>query len=50
MKFSTLLFTLFLLSCSSNYTKLEKREPYNAKGFAYITEDKFNKKTLKSTT
>ena len=51
MKFSTILFTLFLLlSCSSNYTKLEKREPYNAKGFAYITEDKINKKTLKSTT
>ena len=35
MKFNILIF-FFLLSCSSNYTKLENRKPYNSTGFAYI--------------
>ena len=38
-----------MFSCSSNYTKFDKREPYNSKGFAYIIEDeKISKKSLKS--
>ena len=49
MKFKIIFLTLFLFSCSSNYTKLDKREPYYSKGFAYIVENsKPNKKSLKS--
>ena len=25
-----------LTSCTTNYTKIDNRKPYNAKGFAYI--------------
>ena len=39
MKFKIIILTFLLFSCSSNYTKLDKREPYNSKGFAYITEE-----------
>ena len=39
MKFKTIILIFLLFSCSSNYTKLDKREPYNSKGFAYITEE-----------
>ena len=39
--------TIFLFSCSSNYTKLDKREPYYSKGFAYIQKKgKSNEKSL----
>ena len=31
---------MFLLNCSSNYTKLDNRQPYNSTGFAYIYNDK----------
>ena len=44
MKFKIIILTLLLYSCSSNYTKLDKREPYYSKGFAYITEEKKPKK------
>ena len=44
MKFKIIILTLLLFSCSSNYTKLDKREPYYSKGFAYITEEEKTKK------
>ena len=44
MKFKIIILTLLLFSCSSNYTKLDKREPYYSKGFAYITEEEKPKK------
>ena len=46
MKFKIIILTLFLFSCSSNYTKLDKREPYYSKGFAYITKEVKPKKNL----
>ena len=47
MKFKIIFLTLFLFSCSSNYTKLDKREPYYSKGFAYIQKKgKSNEKSL----
>ena len=39
MKFKIIILTLLFFSCSSNYTKLDKREPYYSKGFAYIIEE-----------
>tara|TARA_Y100000591_G_C21765989_1_gene662827 strand:+ start:510 stop:1250 length:741 start_codon:yes stop_codon:yes gene_type:complete len=49
MKFNIIILSLVLFSCSSNYTKLDKREPYYSKGFAYIAkEEKPNKSSLKS--
>ena len=49
MKFKIIILILFLFSCSSNYTNLDKREPYYSKGFAYIVENpKPNKKSFKS--
>ena len=49
MKFKIIILSLLLYSCSSNYTKLDKKEPYYSKGFAYITEEKKPKKnSLKS--
>ena len=50
MKFKIIILTIFLFSCSSNYTKLEKREPYYSKGFAYIQKkEKSIKKSLNPT-
>ena len=49
MKFKIIILILFLFSCSSNYTNLDKKEPYYSKGFAYIVENsKPNKKSFKS--
>ena len=36
MKFKIFIILFFLVSCTSNYTKLDNRKPYNATGFAYI--------------
>ena len=36
MKFSSLILIFLITACSANYTKLDNRKPYNAKGFAYI--------------
>ena len=36
MKFKLIILIFFLTSCSSNYTKLDNRIPYNSTGFAYI--------------
>ena len=44
MRFKIIILTLILFSCSSNYTKLEKREPYYSKGFAYIIKEEKPKK------
>ena len=45
MKFNILFFLFFLVSCSSNYTKLDNRKPFNSTGLAYIynIEDYENK-------
>ena len=44
MRFKIIILTLILFSCSSNYTKLDKREPYYSKGFAYILKEEKSKK------
>ena len=36
MRFKLLIIFFFVISCTSNYTKLENRKPFNSKGFAYI--------------
>ena len=46
MKFKIIILSFLLFSCSSNYTKLDKREPYYSKGFAYITKEEKPKKNL----
>ena len=38
MKFSSIFLIILLLSCSSNYTYINKKN-YTAKGFAYIYND-----------
>ena len=49
MKFSILILFFFTLSCSTHYTKLDNRKPYNSTGFAYIYNeyDYVNKKLKK---
>ena len=39
MKFSLLIVIFFIFSCSSQYTTLNLKDPYTAKGFAYIYND-----------
>ena len=51
MKFNILVLFFFIIACSSNYTKIDNRKPYNATGFAYIYnvkdyENKIIKKKL----
>ena len=36
MKFKFIFFLIFIFSCTSNYTKLDNRAPYNSKGFALV--------------
>ena len=36
MKFKFIFFFIFIFSCTSNYTKLDNRAPYNSKGFALV--------------
>ena len=49
MKFKSLIFILFLISCTTNYTKLDNRKPYNSTGFAYIyNENDYQTKTIKN--
>ena len=48
MKFSLIFLCFFILSCSSHLTTLNKKQPYVAKGLAYIYNDNdFNKKIIK---
>jgi hypothetical protein len=49
MKFSIFILFFFTLSCSTHYTKLDNRKPYNSTGFAYIYNeyDYVNKKLKK---
>ena len=44
MKFNILIIFLIITSCSSNYTKISNKSPYNSKGFAYIYNDLNNQK------
>ncbi|MDB4339726.1 hypothetical protein OAA01_00285 [Pelagibacteraceae bacterium] len=47
MKFNILILFLILNSCSSNYTKLDNRKPYNSTGLAYIFNiDDYEKKKI----
>lgn len=39
MKFSLLIVVFFIFSCSPQYTTLNLKDPYTAKGFAYIYND-----------
>ena len=36
MKFKFIFLVIFTISCTSNYTKLDNRAPYNSKGFALV--------------
>ena len=48
MKFKILILFFFLFSCSSNYTKLDNRKPYNSTGLAYIyNENDYLNKIIK---
>ena len=48
MKYKIILIFSLFLSCTTNYTKLDNKIPYNAKGFAYIyNEDDFKNKIIK---
>mgnify|MGYP003686874537 FL=1 len=48
MKFNLILIFFLIVSCSSNYTKLDNRKPYNSKGFAYIyNQEDFKHKIIK---
>ena len=40
MKYNVFIIFIFLISCTTNYTKIDKRIPYNATGFAYIYNDR----------
>ena len=45
MKFKILFIFFFLISCTTNSTKLINKAPFNAKGFALIyNEEDFNNK------
>ena len=49
MKFSLIIVLLFTFSCSSHLTTLNQKQPYSAKGFAYIYNDSdFSQKIIKS--
>ena len=48
MKSSLIILLLFTFSCSSHLTTLNQKQPYSAKGFAYIyNESDFSKKIIK---
>ncbi len=48
MKFKLIIILFLILSCSTEYTQLSQKEPYTAKGFAYIYNDyDFSKKIIK---
>ena len=36
MRFNLIILIFLFASCTANYTKIDNRKPYNAKGFAYI--------------
>ena len=36
MRFNLIILIYLFTSCTTNYTKIDNRKPYNAKGFAYI--------------
>ena len=47
MRFSSFLVLIFILSCSPQLTTLNLKQPYTAKGFAYIySENDFNDKII----
>ena len=48
MKFSLFIIIFFILSCTSQYTTLNLKQPYTAKGIAYIyNEYDYNQKIIK---
>ena len=49
MKFKIFVIFFFLISCTTNSTKLINKAPFNAKGFALIyNEEDFNNKIIKA--
>ena len=46
MKFNLLILIIIFTSCSTNYTKIDNRKPYNAKGFAYIYDQRDQENNL----
>ena len=47
MKFNFLFLTLLIISCSPQFTTLNKKKPYIAQGFVYIyNEEDFSKKII----
>ena len=46
MKFKLLILFIIFTSCSTNYTKIENRKPYNVKGFAYIYDQRDQENNL----
>ena len=40
MKYKIFFLSLFLISCSQNYTSLGVKETFSSKGFAYIYSEK----------
>ena len=51
MRFNLIILLYLFTSCTTNYTKIDNRKPYNAKGFAYIYNDEdFANKNIKNPT
>ena len=49
MKFKSILFVLFLSSCTVTSTNVSNKAPYNSKGFAYIFNEKdYSKSSIKN--
>jgi len=48
MRYSIFIVLIFFYSCSTNYTKIENRNSYNSKGFAYVyNNEDFENKIIK---
>ena len=47
MKYSIILISLFITSCSPYYSSIEQKKPFNSKGFAYIyNEEDYESKSI----
>jgi len=48
MKFNLIFLLIILSSCTQNYSKVDSRQPFSSKGFAYIYNDEdFQNKIIK---
>ena len=46
MRFNLIILIYLFSSCAANYTKIDNRKPYNAKGFAYIFNEVDKEKNI----